>query len=256
MDVAENTSRKTLYLSRASQMDREIPKKLFTYFYHDFILNHRNYTPSSFKELAQLYKPQILNALHIADSDIVDFEIKPVWLRTKNVKADILLNTASIEDVEEERLEISTYHRKDPSIGFNLLGEESKGTQRLFFLIVNLIDIITNKKVLIIDEIEDSFHPKIIEYIFNLFHSGNGAQLLCTTHNTSLLNLKKFRKDQIFFVNKTDYAASDLYSLYDYKDFRETMDAEKAYLQGRFDAIPYLVDSSEMIKQLLYEQKN
>ena len=34
--------------------------------------------------------------------------------------------------------------------------------------------------------------------------------------------------------------SSDLYSLFDFKDFRDTLDMEKAYLQGRFDAIPYI----------------
>ena len=52
--------------------------------------------------------------------------------------------------------------------------------------------------------------------------------------------MTRFRKDQIFFVNKRDDSSSDLYSLFDYKDFREKMDLEKAYLQGRFDAVPYI----------------
>ena len=52
--------------------------------------------------------------------------------------------------------------------------------------------------------------------------------------------MTRFRKDQIFFVNKRDDGSSDLYSLFDYKDSREKMDLEKAYLQGRFDAVPYI----------------
>ncbi len=104
--------------------------------------------------------------------------------------------------------------------------------------------------MLLIDEIEDSLHPQIIEYIFNIFRNSYKAQLLCTTHNTHFLNLKNFRKDQIFFANKTQEGATDLYSLYDYSDFRDTMDLEKAYLQGRFDAIPFLNDSDEKIKTL------
>ena len=48
------------------------------------------------------------------------------------------------------------------------------------------------------------------------------------------------RKDHIYFVNFLDDGSSDLYSLFDYKDFRDGLDAEKAYLQGRFDAIPYI----------------
>ena len=65
------------------------------------------------------------------------------------------------------------------------------------------------------------------------------------THNTYLLNTNKLRKDQIYFVNKRDDGSSDLYSLFDYKDFRDGLDAEKAYLQGRFDAIPYIDEQTD-----------
>jgi hypothetical protein len=53
------------------------------------------------------------------------------------------------------------------------------------------------------------------------------------------------------FVNKTEEGSTDVYSLYDFKDFRENMDAEKGYLQGRFDAVPYVDSSVSSIKQLL-----
>ncbi|MDR1098772.1 MAG: hypothetical protein LBL57_11635 [Tannerella sp.] len=66
-----------------------------------------------------------------------------------------------------------------------------------------------------------------------------------------MLNLNKLRKDQIYFVNKHDDGSSDLYSLFDYRDFRDKMDAEKAYLQGRFDAIPYIDDSPDNLKTLI-----
>ena len=59
------------------------------------------------------------------------------------------------------------------------------------------------------------------------------------------------RKDQIYFVNKKEDGSSDLYSLFDYKDFRDTMDLEKAYLQGRFDAVPYIDDSELNLKSLI-----
>jgi hypothetical protein len=119
---------------------------------------------------------------------------------------------------------------------------------------LTLLDVIKNNKVLLIDEIEESLHPMIIEYIFNLFRAGNKAQLLCTTHNTQFLDLKKFRKDQICFVNKSLAGATDVYSLYDYSDFRDTMDLEKAYMQGRFDAIPIVNDSVDRLKSLLHEK--
>ena len=55
--------------------------------------------------------------------------------------------------------------------------------------------------------------------------------------------MRVLRKDQVYFVNKRQDGSSELYSLFDFKDFRENMDLEKAYMQGRFDAIPYIVES-------------
>ena len=57
--------------------------------------------------------------------------------------------------------------------------------------------------------------------------------------------MRVLRKDQVYFVNKRQDGSSELYSLFDFKDFRENMDLEKAYMQGRFDAIPY-IDESEV----------
>ena len=116
---------------------------------------------------------------------------------------------------------------------------------------LTILDIVKNNKILIIDVIEDSLHTNIIEYIIEVFNASEQAQLIYATHNTKLLNLSKLRKDQIFFVNKKDDASTDLYSLYDYNDFRDTMDVEKAYLQGRFDAVPYIDDSIENIKSII-----
>ena len=63
--------------------------------------------------------------------------------------------------------------------------------------------------------------------------------------------MKRLRKDQVVFVNKLDDGSTEVYSLYDYKDFRDNMDAEIGYIQGRFDAVPF-VDSTVMnLKQLL-----
>ena len=118
-------------------------------------------------------------------------------------------------------------------------------------MMLTILNIIRGNKVLLIDEISSGLHVKLVEYILNLFHQSESAQLIFSTHNTNLLNMKKIRKDQVYFVNKLADGSSDLYSLFDYKDFRETMDAEKAYLQGRFDAIPYIDESSDNLSELI-----
>jgi len=252
-DVAENTSEKTLYISRASQMDREIGKEIFNYFYREFILHYTNYSFDVIGAMFTEYKTQLLEALRIADSDIIDVKFKLLKQPVKNINADLDKLTLTVEDVVHDQIQIKTYHKTAPSIAFDFLTEESQGTIKLFFIILTILDVVKNDKVLLIDEIEDSLHPKIVEFIFNLFRNGKNAQLIYTTHNTRFLDLKKFRKDQIYFANKKSDASTDLYSLYDYSDFRDTMDLEKAYYQGRFDAIPYVNDSGDQLRNLIYE---
>ena len=233
MDVAENTSKKTLYLSRASQFDRETPQKIFRFFAENIVFGfHRE--PSLIENLYHNYQDTLLKALQIADSDIVNIR---------------LLETPD----PSQLLTFLTYHKADPSFAFDLTKEESAGTLMLFYIVLTAIDVVKNNKLLIIDEIDRSLHTKIVEYLLHLFHVGDTAQIIYTTHNTNLLNLEKLRKDQIYFVNKKEDASSDLYSLFDYRDFGNTTDVEKAYLQGRFDAIPYINDSDNNLKSLIYE---
>lgn len=105
---------------------------------------------------------------------------------------------------------------------------------------VRMIGIIHEGKMLLVDEIDNSLHTQLVEFVIGMFNHSDHAQLIYTTHNTHLLNTDFQRRDQGYFVNKREDGSSDLYSLFDFKDFRDTQDMEKAYLQGRFDAIPYI----------------
>ena len=213
MDVAANTSRKTLFISRASQMDRDIAKRVFRFFSEDVVLDYKE-SAMPIDSFMKTRKEQILEILNTADSDIVDIRIQGNTLKT--------------------------FHRGNPDIAFDFDTEESEGTKTLFHMMLSMIDIIRNGRTLLIDEIDTSLHPHLVEYIINLFNNSDNAQLIYTTHNTHLLNTDFQRRDQVYFVNKREDGCSDLYSLYDFKDFRDTFDMEKAYLQGRFDAVPYL----------------
>lgn len=244
MDVAANTSKKTLFISRASQMDRDIAKEVFRYFNERFILNYFGYNSFSIEKLLNENKEQFLNVLRIADSDIVDIrsrhELKPFTTAIFDSTSNQML---SRDDIQKPQLVITTFHKNNPAIPFDFFTEESDGTKILFNMMLTILDIVRGNKILLIDEIETSLHIKLVEYIVNLFHQSESAQLIYTTHNTYLLNVSKLRKDQVYFVNKREDGSSDLYSLYDFKDFRDYMDLEKAYLQGRFDAIPYIDES-------------
>jgi AAA15 family ATPase/GTPase len=135
---------------------------------------------------------------------------------------------------------IKTYHSNSPDVAFDFETEESEGTKTLFHMMLCMIGIIRSGKLLLIDEIDTSLHTQLVEYVIGMFNNSKQAQLVYTTHKPHLLNTDFQRRDQVYFVNKREDGSSDLYSLFDFKDFRDTLDMEKAYLQGKFDAIPYL----------------
>ena len=244
MDVATNTSKKTLFVSRASQMDRKIAKEVFQYFMERFILNYFGYNSYSIETLLHQNKDSLLKVLNVADSDIIDIqsqrELKPLTMATYDLQNNQIVSS---DEVQKMQLKITTFHKNNPEIPFDFATEESQGTQALFYMMLTIMNIIKENKVLLIDEIDTSLHNKLVEYIIRMFHQSDSAQLIYTTHNTYLLDTDKLRKDQVYFVNKRQDGSSELYSLFDFKDFRENMDLEKAYMQGRFDAIPYIDES-------------
>jgi len=92
--------------------------------------------------------------------------------------------------------------------------------------------------------------------ITNLFNSPdyniNKAQLIFATHDTNLLSYGKFRRDQIYFLEKDKFEATDLYSLIDYKEegtkIIKDRSFEKDYINGRYGAIPFIGDFEKLVK--------
>ena len=254
LDVAQSTGRNTLFISRASQMDRELAKKIYSYFMTNLLVGipqiPNDYAITLFKQNKKL----LLQALKMADSDIIDIDARKEKVTVPVMPSYLRVGRETIPSIPavqtETFIRFLTSHEKDPEIKFDLAVEESAGTIQLFYLLMVLLDVCRQGKTLIIDEFDLSLHTELAEFIINLVHASKNAQILFTSHNTNLINIKKFRKDQIYFTNKKDDSSTDFYSLFDFKDFRENMDAEKGYLQGRFDAVPYVSSSIESIRKL------
>jgi uncharacterized protein len=147
---------------------------------------------------------------------------------------------------DEDRLtsiEIITQHRdeNDNLIDF-AIDEESEGTQRMIHLLPALFSLQeeAEEKVILLDELERRLHPllsrKFIETAINC--RGKKNQIVFTTHDTNLLDLEIFRRDEIWFVEKDKQGASSLYSLAEFK-IKPDLQLEKGYLNGRFGAIPF-----------------
>ncbi|MDB5158719.1 MAG: hypothetical protein JWR50_3426 [Mucilaginibacter sp.] len=127
---------------------------------------------------------------------------------------------------------------------FDLIKDESLGTQKYIALLGVILEALIERKMLWIDELDSRFHEHLLKMIIGLFNSKdnnpNGAQLICTCHNTSLL--KKFlRRDQMVFAERDETGATSISSLY-FKDPSVRNDAsfDKDYTSGKYGAIPKL----------------
>lgn len=122
------------------------------------------------------------------------------------------------------------------------LEEESDGTNRIFDLMPVLSMLMKSDKVILIDEIDRSLHSLIPAKIFDIFFKetiGKASQLIATTHDLNLLDLKKFRRDEIWFIRKNRKSESEIYSLEEFK-IRSDKNLKNDYLLGLYGAIPIL----------------
>ena len=126
--------------------------------------------------------------------------------------------------------------------------EESDGTRRLFDLLDILISNEKNK-IYVIDELERSLHPKLTYKFLELFFEHlkeNNTQLIFTTHESTIMDQELLRRDEIWFVERNKDNVSHLYSLDRFKE-RYDKKLSKAYLEGRYGAVPVLKNFSDKV---------
>src|SRR5262249_7777827 len=106
--------------------------------------------------------------------------------------------------------------------------------------------------LLCVDELEASLHPALALSVVRLFNdpaqNPRHAQLVFATHDTNLLGSivgePALRRDQVWFTEKDETGATQLYPLTDFHP-RKEKNLERGYLQGRYGAIPFLGDMIE-----------
>lgn len=126
---------------------------------------------------------------------------------------------------------------------------ESEGTKKIFATLPIIMYALIEGRLIIVDELDSKLHPKLLKYIVNLFTNReinkNGAQLLFTCHDMSILKNDVFRRDEIWFAALDENHSSEIYSLYDIrkedgKRVNHTAAYDRQYLEGRYGADPYL----------------
>ncbi len=232
-----NTGNK-LYLSTAANWNYEKVIPVFNWFSSCMFLNLNTYGQAYGTNAENLrddeYRNRIAQMLRAAD-----FGIHSLIIGEGNVSLSGTL-TGVYDNIEAVHRVIGA-DGKAFDYALNMQ-EESRGTNTYLDLIGIAYRALESGGTLIADEIDVHLHPLLAEQIVSLFNSEKSnpknAQLIFTTHNTNMMDLRILRRDQIWFTEKDeDTSASELFSLDEYS-VRKDAKVERNYLLGRYGAIP------------------
>ena len=260
--ISDKTRNNALFLSVVAQFNGKISGKILLWFSKNLQLisglqdtQYRKETLESFENAG--HRHDIIEFIKKLDLGILDiFDLKIII--PPPASYPISNNTANSET--QTTVHVLTVHPQYDADGkqtalelFDIEKHESDGTNKLFSLAGILLDTLRTGKILFIDELDARLHPLITRELICLFNSNetnpHNAQLIFTTHDTNLLSSKTFRKDQIWFTEKDNKGATDLYSLVEYKVGKDAS-FERDYIIGKYGAIPFIGNFKELIGQL------
>ena len=294
--LEDKTRPNALFLSTVAQLNGEISTLVRTWFKTNFIvisgLDDKNYASFTIEKSKNepKFKTQLIEFFKAIRIGFEDIEIVEEDKLIENLimnnlpkempmeMQEILKDLKELQDrmknlqntrVESKTVSINFLHRKfDEANNFLELviidyGLQSKGTQKLFNIFGLWIDAIENGKIIIVDELDSRLHTLLAIELIKFFHltENTKAQLIFASHDTNLLKKEYFRRDQIWFCEKNDLGATDLYSLVEYYKIsksniiRNDASFEKDYLLGKYGAIPFLGDIHKFTNDFIYEQR-
>ena len=242
------TRSNALFLSVAVQLNSGALRPVFDWFANRLVIFNEQ-SPLSAQLSMQMLKQEaqrkaICEFLRAADISIADIEVATKQAMVHTINFDLATGkreeTAGEQAVDEVKFHHVTEHGKAV---FDLM-DESSGTRNLLLLTGPILDILNKGLTLVVDELDTSLHTLLVQALVRLFHqpevNTGGAQLIFTTHDTSLLDAYGlFRRDQVWFVEKRPDQSSSLYPLLDFSP-RKNEALERGYLQGRYGALPFL----------------
>jgi AAA15 family ATPase/GTPase len=246
-----STRSNALILSTAVQLNSEKLKLPFDWFKKQLrvLLVPEKLSPSFSLDCLETDKDSILKFMrgldfsfqnlevreHLVDESFLDKNSIPEEIRQK-IAEDVKKSGGKIQELNS----IYRVGKKTYDLDF---AEESKGTRRLFAIAGPILDVLKNGYVLVVDELDTSLHPVALRGVIELFKNPKTnpkhAQLIFTTHDTSIMDL--FNREQVWLVEKNKDYASELISVSDFEG-RSTDIIEKKYMAGRYGALPRIGD--------------
>lgn len=273
-DLEEKTRANALFLAVIDQFNGKLAGQIMMWF-NNFItisgLSHEGYKGVTFEMLEKKESKNLLQSFYNdLDLGFDNLELTKKEFNTNDIPEDMPESIIKqlLSDLEGKKIiDVKTLHKKrNPvdnvftDVEFDMRSQESSGTNKVFNISGPIFDVLTDGGILVIDELDASLHPLITLSITRLFNSREqnpkSAQLIFSTHDTNLFSYGKFRRDQIYFIEKDKNFSSDLYSLVEYKGdggltVRKDRKFEKDYIQGKYGAIPFVGNVSNTIKEWL-----
>ncbi len=255
--LEERTRENTLFLSVCAQFNGEIATSLLGWFQNLRML--QGFAPMGMfaVTLERLKEPgcksRVLELTQIADPGITDYDLRQKNLTPQDLpkempeqlKRDIIKDSPMLVELKTAHRKMDAANQDMGAVLFDLDANESAGTQKMVKLTGPLLDTLENGRLLVVDELDARMHPLLTRMIVSLFNSPanrSNAQLVFASHDTTLLTPKLFRRDQIWFTEKDNYGATDLYSLVELKGVRKEATFAKDYIRGKYGAIPFIGD--------------
>jgi uncharacterized protein len=264
--LERKTRPNALFLSVVDQFNGETSRKILEWFNHCKIISgveemrYAGVSISLLDEGDKEFREFMLKFLKVADLGIKELGVVTSPMNTDKFiegMPEEFRDFLSSKEGKFMEVEINTFHQKFDENNFPVSDEkfdlsehESAGTQALFAFSGPIYDVLSKGKVLVIDELTSKLHPLLTRTIIELFHRYNlgrdpaslsKAQLLFASHDTSILTNQLFRRDQIWFTQKNECGATDLYSLEEYR-IRKDASFNKDYMLGKYGAIPFIGD--------------
>ena len=158
--------------------------------------------------------------------------------------------TASIgskikETPDATSVDVLLQHQPDSGEPAELnISEESNGTRKMFALAGPWLDSLARGNVIVLDVLHDNLHPELVRFLVGQFHdpavNRHGAQLIFSTHDTSMLHRDRLRRDQIWLCGRDERMETSVIPLSDFRPRHSEENLEQAYSAGRFGAVPYV----------------
>lgn len=245
-----------LFLSMAVQLNSDALRPVFDWFANRLVIFNEQ-SPLSPQFSVQMLKQEaqrkaICEFLRAADISITDIEVATKQAMVHSIRFDLATGKREEEAGEQAVEEVKFHHITQHGKAVFDLMDESSGTRNLLFLTGPILDILNKGLTLVVDELDTSLHTLLVQGLVRMFHrpevNTGGAQLVFTTHDTSLLDAYGlFRRDQVWFVEKRPDQSSSLYPLLDFSP-RKNEALERGYLQGRYGALPFLRSQAQEVK--------